>query len=197
MQPGETDAWGGGILSTGGKLTMQNVVIECCTAQGAVPVSTSHRKPAAAGGNAYGGGLYIYGGTQNLNCITVQNNSALGGDGISGGGYGGYAYGGGIFATNIACLTLTGSKVLNNRADRRRHRPRPPASHRPKRQRLRRRHCFDRAGFADQLPRLEEHGQGRRWRGRRARPRRRPGRLRRLRGGRRHLGPGASHHQLH
>ena len=35
VQPGETDAWGGGILSTGGKLTLQNVVIECCTAQGA------------------------------------------------------------------------------------------------------------------------------------------------------------------
>ncbi len=113
--PGETDAQGGGILSRGCKITLQNVVIECCTAQGAAG-SMIPWIGGGGGANAYGGGMYIDGGTQNFNCLTVQNNQALGGDGISGGGYGGYAYGGGIFATNIPCLTLTGSKVLNNRA---------------------------------------------------------------------------------
>ena len=60
--------------------------------------------------------MYIDGGTQSLNCLTVQNNRHWVATAISGGGYGGYAYGGGIFATNIACLTLTASKVLDNKA---------------------------------------------------------------------------------
>ena len=113
-QPGDSDAWGGGILSQGANLTLNNVALCNNIAQGAAG-PTMPLVTGGAGNNAYGGGMYIDGGTATLTSITVQGNSARGGDGVSGGGgYGGYAYGGGIFATNIACLTLTGSKVLEN-----------------------------------------------------------------------------------
>jgi hypothetical protein len=78
------------------------------------------------GGNAEGGGLFLDGGSlkmgNSLATVTIQGNSATGGAGGAGGtgtgagGIGGSAYGGGLYAQDLAIVSLTGALVTGNQA---------------------------------------------------------------------------------
>src|SRR5271166_2951342 len=80
-----TTAEGGGILSNGGNLTLNDVVITNNTAQGGNGAPGAI--PGGSGGNgqdARGGGLYTNGGSVTLINTTVSSNTASGGNGGNG-----------------------------------------------------------------------------------------------------------------
>jgi hypothetical protein len=109
--------WSNGILTLGSGTAIQN--------NQALGGSVAFGK--GAGGNAWGGGLYIAGGTANLTGVTVNSNRAQGGTGgynaggtptgICGGagGDGGGASGGGLFVAG-GSVTLTSVVLENNSA---------------------------------------------------------------------------------
>jgi hypothetical protein len=104
-------AAGGGIWS-GGSLTLENgTLIQNNQAIGGLGFFGGQFNPGAAGGDAFGGGLYITAGQANLTAVTVSNNSAIGG----GGATAGHSYGGGLYLDN-ATATLSSDTVDNNQA---------------------------------------------------------------------------------
>src|SRR5262249_37657185 len=95
--PTGTRAQGGGLLNSGGAVTLDNVRVEQNTASGA------DGDPGAPGRDAWGGGIYSNGGRLTLRNSVVRENTAIGGDGGTGatggtpgsGGSGGGGRGGG------------------------------------------------------------------------------------------------------
>lgn len=75
-----------------------------------------------SGGNGYGGGLYVAGGTASLTNVTLSSNTAQGGDGgnanfggdSSSGGWGGAGRGGGLYAAAGSTLNLRSTNVTGN-----------------------------------------------------------------------------------
>jgi hypothetical protein len=65
-------------------------------------VVRSNQATAGTTKDAYGGGIYVQGGSLTINSSVIQNNTATGGAG-EGDAYGGLAYGGGV------CLVITGN----------------------------------------------------------------------------------------
>jgi hypothetical protein len=148
----------GGALLNQGSLTLTGVTVQNNTAQGyldgnaagggiysssalAVQSSTIQNNQALGGdgvsadilggdpgGSAFGGGLYISGGTATLTSVTVSSNTAQGGDGSNGGcdlnffvpagtegGAGGGGLGGGLYAAG-GTIELHNVSVTGNRA---------------------------------------------------------------------------------
>jgi hypothetical protein len=95
--PGSSAALGGGILSQGGNVTLDDVWIESCRAQGSASAAGS------GGAAAFGAGIYAQGGSLTILNSTLRSDAADGGAGGAGnpgndGGSGGGARGGGVFA---------------------------------------------------------------------------------------------------
>jgi hypothetical protein len=144
VNPGTTDAVGGGILSFGSDVTLDNVQLLSNKAlAGPVQLVNGQWAPARAnaaapgqdgadGLQAQGGGIAMFGGKLLLlDGSLVANNQALGGDGQMGGGFfvntdqgsvagaggaGGAAQGGGIFARLATVWIDDGSGVQTNQA---------------------------------------------------------------------------------
>ncbi len=72
----------------------------------------SYRVPGANGGNAFGGGLYVGGGTVTFSSSTILSNTAQGGAGGSSGGNKGQGIGGGIYIDAAAWVGLDGFTVV-------------------------------------------------------------------------------------
>jgi hypothetical protein len=108
--PGTTDALGGGILSNGGDLTLDNVAVENNVARGGDAAGLT-----TAGHNARGGGFYSIGGTLTISRGTIANNQAIGGRGADYGGAGGSAVGGGLYLSGGA-LHIASSTIASNLA---------------------------------------------------------------------------------
>jgi hypothetical protein len=105
-------AAGGGIYSSG-SLTMNRCTIRNNQAQGAF---------GTAGGSAFGGGLYVSGGTATLSDVELVANSALGGNGgtlrsrgKSSGGPGGNGFGGGMYVAG-SVVSIHDSRITDNAA---------------------------------------------------------------------------------
>jgi hypothetical protein len=133
------DAWGGGVYSDG-SLTMQGCTIRNNVARGGrggdgfrdpfgEPGVGGGILPPSDGGNAYGGGLYVGGGTATIKASIVIENTAQGGEGgVPYGGFGksgksGHGVGGGIFIAAEASVGLdafTKQNVKNNSASTKR-----------------------------------------------------------------------------
>jgi hypothetical protein len=110
-------AAGGGIWSSG-FLTLENgTVIQRNDAQAGPGVSGG--QTAGSGGAAFGGALYVAGGTLNISDTTFSSNRASGGAGgwSVGGTYGaaGNAYGGALYIA-AGQVTLTASTLTGNSA---------------------------------------------------------------------------------
>ena len=75
---GLSDAHGGGILNNGGKVTLNDVVLQNNQALGGVPSSSSGSFKPERG---QGGGIYSAGGVLTLVNTTVENNTATGSSG--------------------------------------------------------------------------------------------------------------------
>jgi hypothetical protein len=110
----------------GGTADLTGITLAGNTAQGGKGGSSVDAMFASGdGGNAYGGGLCVTGGTVvNLSGSTVSSNQALGGlpadtptffDAWPTGGFGGAAYGGGIYLER-ATVGLRNDTVQNNAA---------------------------------------------------------------------------------
>jgi hypothetical protein len=106
------DAAGGGIYSTG-ELAMDGCTVRNNTAVGGrgvnggtytvyttdFPFSYKQWAPGSDGGDAFGGGVYVGGGTVTITHSDVTTNSAKGGMGGSKGGSDGHGIGGGVYIT--------------------------------------------------------------------------------------------------
>jgi hypothetical protein len=124
------DAAGGGIWSGGASssLTLTSCTIQNNSALGGpghpagVDRRTGQAFPASPGGNAFGGGLYLGGGTAQLNNVTLTLNQAVGGDGGRGnrfstkGANGGNGFGGGVYTAG-GTASLIGCTVTSNAAN--------------------------------------------------------------------------------
>ena len=84
-------AFGGGILDLGGKVTLNNVVVQSNQASG---IGTH----TGFGNSAGGGGIYVSGGTLTITGSAIRNNTATGGPG---GTFAGEGFGGGIAAAQL------------------------------------------------------------------------------------------------
>jgi hypothetical protein len=110
---GSSNAQGGGIMVEGGgafsnkggqagvDVTLSNVVLQSNTAS------------AGAGFSAQGGGIFVLGGTLNIQNSIIQHNGAFGGAGGGTNGNAGSAAGGGVFGTG-SNISISGSVVSNN-----------------------------------------------------------------------------------
>jgi hypothetical protein len=126
---------GGGLYVAGGTSSLSNVNLFANTAQGGAggdgvlgggPEAGKHPPGFAAGngGNGFGGGLYVAGGTVSLLNSTVDYNSAQGGAGGKGvqgsaNGQPGLGEGGGLYidAAALVCLdAFTQANVKHNQA---------------------------------------------------------------------------------
>ncbi|MBA2226883.1 beta strand repeat-containing protein [Thermogemmata fonticola] len=137
VSPGDTDAWGGGVLNDGGTVSFTNAVVASNSALGAAGAAgtagTSASPNGQAGGNgrnALGGGIYSSAGTVLIHSSQILNNRAVGGAGGNGGagytgstagnggagGNGGSAFGGGIYAASGDVIVRQFSLVLSNAA---------------------------------------------------------------------------------
>ncbi len=115
------DAAGGGIWSNG-SLTVENqTVIRGNSATGGVGGYNYATQQYGPGGNAFGGGIYIAGGTANITGSTIGVYYPLGGYGIGNtaqGGNGsvpGSAYGGGVYVA-AGTVTLSNDTLESNQA---------------------------------------------------------------------------------
>ena len=112
-------AEGGGVYSQGA-LTLSGVTVQDNQAVGnAGSAGISSSDPATPGGNAFGGGLYVAGGTATFTTATLSSNTAQGGPGGSGstvrntgvganGATGGNGFGGGlVIAGGTVALSST------------------------------------------------------------------------------------------
>jgi hypothetical protein len=93
-------AMGGGIWSSGSLILENGTIVENNFIQAGSNSFTSY--------NAFGGGVYIAGGSANISNTTFTGNSGLGGVGDGGGGFGGALY---VAAGQVV---LTTSTVKNN-----------------------------------------------------------------------------------
>ncbi|MDB5336917.1 MAG: conserved repeat domain protein, partial [Planctomycetaceae bacterium] len=110
IEHGLTSGAGGGVLVSGGQLTLLGALITANSSQG---LNTT--VPFATGGSGLGGGLAVTGGSASLRNSTVSNNTAIGGQGIVGGeGFGGPADGGGVYASGT--VTIENSTIAFNSA---------------------------------------------------------------------------------
>jgi hypothetical protein len=111
----------GGAIYNSGTLTLSGVTVKTNRAQGG-----SNAGPGHIGLNAYGGGLYVAGGTVALVDTAFRVNNAAGGNGGIGtgftqvgaagtGGNGGAGYGGGLYVAQGA-VTLSNSYISFNNA---------------------------------------------------------------------------------
>jgi hypothetical protein len=113
---GTTDALGGGLLNNGGDVTLDNVILQNNTAQGA---NGANGEPPHAGLNAQGGGVYSAGGTLTISHSTLAHNRASGGNGgnvttgANSGATGGVSQGGGLYLGS-GTLTVADSTVTAN-----------------------------------------------------------------------------------
>ena len=126
MEPGAGgDANGGGVFSSGALTVTASTFLDNHAVGGrgadflvVYTGGNSHRIiPASGGGNGYGGGIYIAGGTASLSGSTFTGNVAAGGD--KGSAYspdeavrGGNGFGGGLFAAgrvDLRTVTFTGN----------------------------------------------------------------------------------------
>ncbi len=108
---GGTDARGGGILNSGGNVTLDNVHVAFSEAL----AGTVTRN----GVQAQGGGIYSSGGSLTLLNSSIQTNNAYGGpgagqDGVLQGGNGGVAQGGGVYAIGSTVSVANSAFVANN-----------------------------------------------------------------------------------
>jgi hypothetical protein len=115
VAPGNADALGGGIVSSGADVTLNEVVLQNNVAQGGDAPNRT-----APGYSAFGAGIYSAGGALTIAGTTIADNQATGGRGgdYSGdqhAGDGGFARGGGIFATG-GSLDISDSTIASNRA---------------------------------------------------------------------------------
>jgi hypothetical protein len=123
-------AMGGGIFSSGA-LTLENTTLQNNQALGYLGSNGSSGITGGYsgddGGDAFGGGVFIHGGTAVFSGVTLSGNTARGGNGGNGGagnrtdptggwgGNGGNGFGGGLYAA--ACtLELHGVTATNNTA---------------------------------------------------------------------------------
>ena len=126
IQHGLVEGDGGGILNSGGRLTLSSVVVKNNEAIGA-PGSG----PAGNGGAGEGGGIFNAAGSLSLVKTTIASNQAIGGAGTAGvagaagtgngqagqsGGSGGTGEGGGIFNAAGATLTINGTTLSGDQA---------------------------------------------------------------------------------
>jgi hypothetical protein len=112
---GTTDARGGGILNNGGRVTLDDVVVQNNGAQGGDAAMLS-----TPGYNASGGGIYSTGGALTLAGATIANNQVVGGRGgnpnaHNPAGDGGAGSGGGLYATG-GSLDIADSMIASNHA---------------------------------------------------------------------------------
>jgi hypothetical protein len=104
---------GGGILNSGGNVTLDHVLVEGNLAVGGVTMS-------GAGTNALGGGIWSN-AALTVNNSTIENNEAIGGGGGAGGaplglgGSGGIGQGGAIFVSG-GTVSLTATTIDSNQA---------------------------------------------------------------------------------
>jgi hypothetical protein len=132
--PSGGDAAGGGVYSAG-ELTMTACTIQNNAAiggHGGAGASTSGGAPGegyvvpnGAGGNGFGGGLYVAGGTVTLHTTSISGNNATGGAGGQGlkhaaSGGKGHGVGGGIYIddspASVGLDAFTASNVKHNHA---------------------------------------------------------------------------------
>jgi hypothetical protein len=144
VNPGTTDAVGGGILSFQSDIVLDHVQLLSNKALAGpvqlvngqfVPARSSAAAPGQDGADglqALGGGIAVFGGSLAItNSSLVANNQALGGDGQMGGFYvgytiqgsvagtggaGGVAQGGGVFARLATVQVVNNSGVFTNQA---------------------------------------------------------------------------------
>jgi hypothetical protein len=128
-------AAGGGVYSVG------SLILEGSTIRGNSAVGSRGRdgsyfffgnqwfvEPGSPGGSAYGGGVYIGGGTVSISNSSITANTARGGDGGTGvnakpggvllrsaGGDGGNGFGGGLYAA-LGSITVRNSDIKQNGA---------------------------------------------------------------------------------
>ncbi len=129
-----SDAFGGGLYSDG-TLTMENCIIRNNVAGGgrgadgffrpsSMPGSSQGGGvPGSDGGSAYGGGLYIGGGTVTIRSSTVDSNIAQGGAGGvgykgSGSGDKGQGIGGGVYIDPGALVGLDAFTIAHVKKNR-------------------------------------------------------------------------------
>ena len=144
VQHGRVTGDGGGILNSGGNVTLTSVSVSNNAAlgfagtQGASGTALSiNGVRGSAGGNAEGGGIFNAGGSLSLSKCLVSLNQVTGGEGGAGGtgaevtgangasatggnggagGGGGGAFGGGIFNGSAGSLTISGTTFSSNQA---------------------------------------------------------------------------------
>lgn len=120
-----SEARGGGILLEQGNLTLNNVAVDSCLASGTSGSSGSSGSNGGNGTSAYGGGIYVAGGTVSLTSCSLNGCGAFGGGGGSGGsgssssgtdggdgGDGGDARGGGIYVAG-GTVSLTDTALVS------------------------------------------------------------------------------------
>jgi hypothetical protein len=125
-------AYGGGLYVAGGMGTLINTTLFSNIAQagpgGNIYYSSTFGGSwpvGQPGGNAFGGALYVTGGTVTLNADTLSSNTARGGKGGSGiqmppgtsgpGGRGGNGFGAGVYVSS-GTVALTSNTLLSNSA---------------------------------------------------------------------------------
>jgi hypothetical protein len=123
-------AWGGGVYVGGGTANLTGVTLSKNVAAGGrggdgdlnPPDLVGIWPPESIGGNggwAFGGGLFVNGGTVNLSGSTVSGNQAFGGQGGNGTSWqtasGGEAYGAGIYIGG-GTVSLSSDTVQSNAA---------------------------------------------------------------------------------
>jgi hypothetical protein len=126
---------GGGLYVAGGTATLSNVTLFSNTAQGgaggdggfAIDFDRGEHfgYPGGNGGNGFGGGLYVAGGTVSLSSTAVNHDTVQGGTGGKGGseggpnGYPGLGEGGGLYidpAASVGLDAFTLAHFKNNSA---------------------------------------------------------------------------------
>ena len=141
-----TKGEGGGILISGGKVTLSSVQVVDNVARGFGYSQGTDGRPGMeglAGGSAFGGGIYNAAGSLTIVNSFIESNSAIGGHGETGGagtdvaagaastgksgqgtlgvtggdgGDGGQAFGGGIYVAAGATLSISGTTIESNEA---------------------------------------------------------------------------------
>jgi Dockerin type I domain len=118
-------AFGGAIYTTG-DLTLDDCTVSRNSADGGAGYAVSgYQGPTYTAGNASGGGVYVGLGTVHINGSSIEENSAIGGNGEGGwplnnpdfgGRGGGNAFGGGLTITNQAQAWISQTLIAVNSA---------------------------------------------------------------------------------
>jgi hypothetical protein len=114
--------YGGGLYVSGGTASLTNVTIYSNTAQGGDGANGGticswdkgcYKVPRGNGGDGFGGGMYVAGGSVSLHNTTVDKNTAKGGSGT----VNGVGEGGGLYLDTLATVCLdafTAANVTHN-----------------------------------------------------------------------------------